>query len=672
MAWRFGILAVLSSATVFAAVSGGRLSAEDLELRVRPSRSTARNLSTGLSGRGLPSPRTRAAEASSQRLRTEPLVADARDALLLDDQLTAWSDGPGNQLIDAEASALPLPPAPAEEEELDFDPWYGDFQRVAPGDEQPYWVMPDDDEPLGWIGEEAQRPMDLSGSDFFPVPDRYRLGFPKWDRYVKGSPFDPYNQNVLKGDYPLNVGGNTFLEITGVSDTFAQFRRKQINQATGSKLENDTQRRERLFLTMDLFQDDNTFTPSPWFVRLTQVQEWRNQDDAVGYNEDYAWVEAFLDYRLAFLSEFGDQINLRVGRQAFQSDFRGFLYSDVNNMARLFGTWDENKWQYNFIAMDAVQADKVSQFLRTNTNRDQVMLGGNVFRRDVPWLGFNLMGAGFYVHDDGTGEGVFNNGFNKTAGVAAAKNFGRHTVDAGYLELAAEGVIGSFGVSGAFIQAIGHDQSNPFTTDSLVAGRPVDINAQFAALEITRPTNWFTPRASILYASGDKNPTDGKGRGFDAIFDNANFAGGNFTYFNREQLQGRNTQLTNFNSFLPNLRNRFFDPMNFVNPGIMVLTAGCDTTVTTKVNAFVNYNYYRYMEPAAIEQAIVASGGTPVSIDNDIGQDMTLGLQYRPLIINNITFNFGSTGFVQGKGFRAITGNDDMLFTHFLNAVIVY
>ena len=658
MARRSSTLGILCCVSLVAGLLTDPLSAADRVPGTGPFQATSRDGVTGSTGRRSGSPRP----ASS-------LFAEVSDDLLSDEDL---SDGLGNRLIGLEPSALPLPPAPAGEEELDFDPWYGDFQRAAPGDEQPYWIMPDDDEPLGWIGEETQRPMDLSGSDFFPVPDRYRLGFPKWDRYVKGSPFDPYNQNVLKGDYPLNVGGNTFLEVTGVSDSFTQFRRKEINKAGGSKLENDTQRRERLFLTMDLFQDDNTFTPSPWFVRLTQVQEWRFQDDAVGYNEDYAWVEAFLDYRLAFLSEFGDQINLRAGRQAFQSDFRGFLYSDVNNMARLFGTWDENKWQYNFIAMDAVQADKVSQFLRTNTDRSQFMTGGNVFRRDAPWLGFNLMGAGFYVHDDGTGEGVFNKAFNKTAGVAAAKNFGRHTVDAGYLEFAAEGVIGSFGVSGAFIQALGRDQSNPYTTDSLSAGRPVNINAQFAALEITRPTNWFTPRMSILYASGDKNPKDGKGRGFDAIFDNANFAGGNFTYFNREQLQGRNAQLTNFNSFLPNLRNRFFDPMNFVNPGIMVLTAGCDTTVTTKLNAFVNYNYYRYMEPAALEQAIVASGGTPVSIDNDIGQDLTLGLQYRPLIINNITFNVGSTGFIQGKGFRAITGNDDMLFTHFLNAVIVY
>lgn len=455
MARRPSILGILSCVSLVAGLLTEPLSAADRVPGTGPLQSTSRGSVTGLTGRRSDSTRPAAL-----------LFAEAPAELLSDEDLAAWADGPGNRLIGLESSSLPLPPAPAGDDDVEFEPWQSDFQRTAPGDEQPYWIMPDDDEPLGWIGEEYPRPADLSGSDFFPVPDRYRMGFPKWDRYVKGSPLDPYNGNVLKGDYPLNVGGNTFLEVTGVSDAFTQFRRKEINKATGSKLENDTQRRERLFLTMDLFQDDNTFSPSPWFVRLTQVQEWRFQDDAVGYNEDYAWVEAFLDYRIAFLSEFGDQINLRAGRQAFQSDFRGFLYSDVNNMVRLFGTWDENKWQYNFIAMDAVQADKVSQFLRSNTDRSQFMTGGNVFRRDVPWLGFNLMGAGFYVHDEGTGEGVFNKAFNKTVNVvngvpgvpvANAKNFGRHTVDAAYLEFAAEGVIGPFGVSGAFIQALGHD-----------------------------------------------------------------------------------------------------------------------------------------------------------------------------------------------------------------------
>ena len=51
--------------------------------------------------------------------------------------------------------------------------------------------------------------------DYAPVEDRWRIGFPEWDRYgrqhpffdqypyVLGSKLDPYAQNVLKGDYPI-------------------------------------------------------------------------------------------------------------------------------------------------------------------------------------------------------------------------------------------------------------------------------------------------------------------------------------------------------------------------------------------------------------------------------------------------------------------------------------
>ena len=54
-----------------------------------------------------------------------------------------------------------------------------------------------------------------------PIEDRWRIGFPAWDRYGKEHPvgddypyvsghwWDPFNQNVLKGDYPI-LGQNTF------------------------------------------------------------------------------------------------------------------------------------------------------------------------------------------------------------------------------------------------------------------------------------------------------------------------------------------------------------------------------------------------------------------------------------------------------------------------------
>src|SRR4029077_379520 len=68
-----------------------------------------------------------------------------------------------------------------------------------------------------------------------------RRGLPAWHRYAKGHPllddypyvpghwWDPYNQNVLKGDYPI-IGQHTFLEITATS--FSVLEGRQVPTAT--------------------------------------------------------------------------------------------------------------------------------------------------------------------------------------------------------------------------------------------------------------------------------------------------------------------------------------------------------------------------------------------------------------------------------------------------------
>ncbi|MFX6949617.1 hypothetical protein ABTH81_21285, partial [Acinetobacter baumannii] len=77
--------------------------------------------------------------------------------------------------------------------------------------------------PLGFTGHSGIVPRETQEtSDFVPVEDRWRIGFPAWDRYGWGFPlgvdypykeghwWDPYNQNLFKGDYPI-IGQNTFL-----------------------------------------------------------------------------------------------------------------------------------------------------------------------------------------------------------------------------------------------------------------------------------------------------------------------------------------------------------------------------------------------------------------------------------------------------------------------------
>ncbi len=67
-----------------------------------------------------------------------------------------------------------------------------------------------------------------------------------------------------------------------------------------------------------------------------------------------------------------------------------------------------------------------------------------------------------------------------------------------------------------------------------LAGGPVDINAQMAAVEFSYDQDWIRYKASFFYASGDSNPTSGTATGFDTILDNPNFIGGPFSYYARQ------------------------------------------------------------------------------------------------------------------------------------------
>src|SRR2546427_656541 len=50
--------------------------------------------------------------------------------------------------------------------------------------------------------------------DFIPIEDRWRgIVPPPYELNDEGHWYDPYNQNILKGDYPL-IGQNTFLVLT--------------------------------------------------------------------------------------------------------------------------------------------------------------------------------------------------------------------------------------------------------------------------------------------------------------------------------------------------------------------------------------------------------------------------------------------------------------------------
>ena len=79
-------------------------------------------------------------------------------------------------------------------------------------------------------------PRSLAQDDFMPIPDRWRIGFPTGYRNNVGGfghIWDPYNQNVLKGDYPI-IGNDTFMVLTGTSDTLVDARGDCPRQAASA------------------------------------------------------------------------------------------------------------------------------------------------------------------------------------------------------------------------------------------------------------------------------------------------------------------------------------------------------------------------------------------------------------------------------------------------------
>ena len=91
-------------------------------------------------------------------------------------------------------------------------------------------------ESTGAAGEPSVESEPQTEPDRREVRDRWRIGFPEYDRYgdkgargrdipfTKGRWYDPYNLNWLKGDYPI-IGNKVFMILSAVSSSFVEFSR---------------------------------------------------------------------------------------------------------------------------------------------------------------------------------------------------------------------------------------------------------------------------------------------------------------------------------------------------------------------------------------------------------------------------------------------------------------
>lgn len=534
------------------------------------------------------------------------------------------------------------------------------------------------DAPLGYTGPSGVLPIESQETaHFVPIPDRWRAGFPTWDRYTdpdsprdhypyyEGNILDPYNQNVLKGDYPI-IGQHTFFKLTAEALLINEYRQLPTPTTPFESTVDPFQEQffgdpnqyfttNNLILSFELFHGNAGFKPFDWMIRLTPIFNMNyldtnelavvNPDVRQGttrWDEFLALEEYFVEAKLFDLSPEYDFASIRIGSQPFVSDFRGFIFADVNRGIRLFGTRFANRDQFNLVYFNQVEKDTNSQ-LNTFEDRKQHTLIANYFRQDFMFPGYTGLISAHY-NQDGPDFKFDENNF--LARPDPAGNFEPHRVETVYLGFAGEGHIGKLNVSNSFYWALGEDTFNP------IAGRRQDINAQMAALELSFDRDWIRFRSSVFWSSGDDNPKDNEAEGFDSIFDNPNFAGGEFSFWQRQEIRLFGVGLVNRLSLVPDLRSsKFQGQPNFVNPGLLLLNLGMDFEVTPKLRFITNANYLEFDSVEVLEHFTFQD-----DIDNTIGVDLSVGVEYRPLLNDNIVFEGGYAALIPGRGFKDLYG----------------
>jgi len=539
--------------------------------------------------------------------------------------------------------------------------------------------------PTGYSGRSSVLPSEgQTSGHFVPIEDRWRVGLPYWDRYDKGHPpgddyqyveghwWDPYNQNVLKGDYPV-IGQHTFLNITAQTVMLNELRNvptgttpfeSTVDPYQAEFFGNSQQYfyNQNFKFSLDLFHGNAAFKPVDWRVKITPVFNLNyldvNELGVVGPDvragttrarQDFALEEWFVERKLLDIGPDYDFLSVRTGSQFFSSDFRGFIFNDTNRGLRFFGTRNANRDQFNLAAFDMLEKETNSQ-LNSPHDREQTVVIANYYRQDFIFPGYTASGS-LHYNNDGPSTEFDQNDF--LARPDPTGSFREHRVEAYYLGFSGDGHMGRFNVSNAFYWALGRDSYNP------LAGREQSINAQMAALELSYDRDWVRFRSSFFWSSGDDNLFDKEARGFDTIIDNPAFAGGGFSYWQRQNIRLFGVGLTQRESFVPNLRSsKTQGQANFVNPGLFLYNIGLDADITPKVKLINNINFLWFHKTEILERFVFQD-----HINHNIGVDMSTGVEYRPFLNDNVIIEGGMALFQPGSGFKDLFGKTDPFTT---------
>jgi len=520
--------------------------------------------------------------------------------------------------------------------------------------------------------------------DIVPVPDRWRilegLG-------IKGKWYDPYSNNVLKGDKPV-YGKDGFVLLNIISDTVYEPRAfpVPVGFATTSRpgsndLFGDPDQyvfNQNLITNLTLIKGNTAFKPPDLEFRLTPVFNYnhvrvkelgllrRAPDRGKTRSDNHVGLqELFVDYHIRNVSERYDFDSIRVGIQPFNADFRGFLFLDNQLGVRLFGTRNNNIFQYNLAWFKRLEKDTNSGLNDTGKQiRDDDVFIGNLYYQDFPVLGFTSQITAIYNRNRENEFFYDSNEFlQRPASIGLERT---HDYDVGYLGYNGDGHFGRVNLTVSGYYALGQEDGSVFTDEKS------DISAYFLAAEPSYDFSWTRLRGSFLYASGDKDPFDKKSKGFSAIFENPQFAGADTSFWIRQNIPligGGGVTLSPRNGGLPDLRSsKEHGQSNFVNPGLRLLGGGADFDVLPQLRLSTNFNHLNFNETEVLE-ALRNEG----AISSSIGWDMSASAIYRPMMSQNVVFRLSYATLLPGKGFKDLYHTEnEHFYTLLANLTLAY
>jgi hypothetical protein len=512
-----------------------------------------------------------------------------------------------------------------------------------------------------------------------PTPDTTALPAPaaqdRW-RIVDqiGAPatvVNPYGaNNLLKGDRPLLdrpiFGGNWFFNGTATSNTLLESRRIPVSAVRGTPFLDPKQQQfdsQTMSLDTVLYRGDTIFQPPDLQFRFTPIFNYSSTHTGGEQvsTSTFGAQALFVEKHLRDVSANYDFDSVRVGIQAVNSDFRGFILADQPVGIRVFGTRDNDVYQYNIGVFRPLpkNAARQDQFGAGFPDNDIVL--ANLYVQDLFRPG--LTSEFLFLYDRNRAPGTEIVAASPAVAPATFINGSRHNYDVAYLGYSVDGHVGKLNLTGSVYEVLGLEEASEFGANH------TRVQASFAAAELSRDFDWIRVRASGLYASGDSNPFDKTAHGFDGLSQSALFAGADSSFFIHQQLPLALSQinLKVRDSLFPDLRSSAAPgESNYENPGLRLVGLGADFDFSPALRLSFDANHLWFDQTATL--AAVLGRSLP---GRDIGTDLSFDLFYRPLDSQNVILRLTAARLLTAPATQQLTGGDAP-FSAFFNLILTY